>query len=149
VVSYINREGGTRSPTLCLHTCQMLLWCQARGIGDPHTRKNEHPGRRVVKRAEPHGVASSPSRCTDNICKDILSDDRFVRDPPQQTTASILHEGARPQCVCGGRTVNRLDRNYGVRFSPVSLLPRVVEKIASCWSPRSGRNTCGFDLWWT
>jgi len=33
VVSYINREGGTRSPTLCLHTRRLLLWCQAHGVG--------------------------------------------------------------------------------------------------------------------
>jgi hypothetical protein len=32
VVSYINREGGTHSPTLCMHARQLLLWCQARDI---------------------------------------------------------------------------------------------------------------------
>ena len=32
VVSYINRQGGTRSPTLCLHTRHLLIWCIQRGI---------------------------------------------------------------------------------------------------------------------
>ena len=27
VVSYINRQGGTRSPSLCLHIRRILLWC--------------------------------------------------------------------------------------------------------------------------
>ena len=27
VVAYINKQGGTKSQTLCLHTRQMLLWC--------------------------------------------------------------------------------------------------------------------------
>lgn len=32
VVAYINRQGGTKSPSLCLHTRVLLRWCIQRGI---------------------------------------------------------------------------------------------------------------------
>ena len=32
VVAYINKQGGTRSPTLCFHTIKMYEWCLSRGI---------------------------------------------------------------------------------------------------------------------
>ncbi|XP_033099816.1 E3 ubiquitin-protein ligase UBR4-like [Anneissia japonica] len=42
VVSYINRQGGTHSPTLCFHTWQLLLWCLSHRI---HLRAAHIPGR--------------------------------------------------------------------------------------------------------
>ena len=32
VVAYLNKQGGTRSPSLCLHTRSLLLWCIQRKI---------------------------------------------------------------------------------------------------------------------
>ena len=32
VIAYLNKQGGTRSPTLCAHTMRMISWCQERKI---------------------------------------------------------------------------------------------------------------------
>ena len=32
VVTYINKQGGTRSPSLCLHVRRILLWCEDHDI---------------------------------------------------------------------------------------------------------------------
>jgi len=135
VVAYINKQGGTRSPVLCANTLRILKWCQVRNI--------------TVRALHIAGVT--------NILADNLSRGR-ISSPSEwslapQVALTIFSRFYQPLIDLFASSQNRqlpvycsrvMDpRAYAVdallmdwtgmaayAFPPISLLPRVIEKIA-------------------
>ena len=124
VVSYINRQGGTRSPTLCLHTRHLLIWCIQRGIfltavhipGIDNTLA-DNLSRGVS--LNPTEWSLAPPDSTDNFRKSgNISDNGFVCYSSQQANSSVLLKNVGRESICNRRTVHFLEQNDSVRISP-------------------------------
>ena len=103
VVAYINKQGGTRSVTLCRQAASILLWCRARGIT---LRAHHIPGRLNVLadmlsrrgQVQPTEWSLSPQVFT-QLCRlwDTPHVDLFATARHSQDSAALLRLRARRQ----------------------------------------------------
>ena len=136
VVAYINKQGGTRSLTLCRHVAQLLLWCRARSIS---LRARHIPGRLNVLadqlsrrgQIQPTEWSLSP-RVFKVLCHrwdrpmvDLFATrwntklPLFVSPLPDPTATSI------------DALSTDWEGMYGYAYPPVVLLPKVLTKVRS------------------
>ena len=135
VVAYLNREGGTRSPTLCCHTMRLLSWCRDHQI----TLRAIHIAgvTNILADDLSRGRTSDP---TEISLAPQIAQTIFVRfcHPAIDLFASYQNKQLPVYC---SRT--RDPRAYAAdalsvdwkgltayAFPPISLLPKVVEKVA-------------------
>jgi hypothetical protein len=132
VVSYINREGGTRSPTLCLHTRKLLLWCQAQGV----VLKAIHiPGKTNILADElSRGWTPTEWSLAPHIAQTIFAKtfyptiDLFATRHNKQLPVYCTRSNDLYAYAVDALTIDWSGMT-AYAFPPVSLLPRVVEKI--------------------
>ena len=99
VVSYINKQGGTHSPNLCMEVWDILNWCLEHDIV---IRVRHVPGKFNI-------LADHLSRLDKPVRTEYSSEFRvpdaqfreygFVCDPIQLQTPIICHPSSRQQCV--------------------------------------------------
>ena len=133
VVAYINRQGGTKSTSLCLHVRQLLLWARDEGMT---LRAQYIPGVENtladnLSRGAPLTVSEwSLSTPIVNQVFQMLWRTNFgsVCDISESQTSRVLHKGTRSKGVGSGRINDRLDRDVGLRVSPHSTYSRSFEE---------------------
>ena len=114
------RGRNTLSHSVSSHPQAVTVVSSTRGRveSDTYSRENEHPGGRIVTGLDANRMVSGPTHSTNDICENVLSNDRSVRNQSQQTVACLLHEVSRSQGICDRCSINRLDRNDGLRLPP-------------------------------
>ena len=148
VVSYINKEGGTKSPTLCLHTRHLILWTKGHGI---RLSAVHIPGvQNMLADNLSRGVSLSPTEWTlsSQIFQELIQLRHF---PTVDLFASSLNHRLPVYCsrsrddralACDALAMS-WEGLAGYAFPPISLIPRVLQKI--------NRETCLILLiapWW-
>ena len=106
IVAYPNRQGGNRSPRLCLHALRLIGWCKSQAgyvESDAHCGSHLHPHGQSVPRQGVGPTEWSPSRCT--------------------------AQGSRTPGIRCGRSSYRLGRDNSIHVPPISPLTRVGAKI--------------------
>ena len=144
VVSYINKQGGTKSPSLCLEVCKLLTWCRRWDIsliasflpGQDNTLA-DRLSRRFQQPApdRPVRCSSVEWRLNPRVCKQIF---RVVDRPhvdlfasPNNHQLPLYYTRGADQGALGGDAM--LQDWAGVvsyAFPPIALIPRVLSKIA-------------------
>jgi len=135
VVAYLNKQGGTRSPTLCLHTLQFLEWCQQRRISvqASHIAGVEN----ILADDLSRGRLGSPTEWTLNpqVVQRLF---QKVFHPSIDLFAAASNHQLPVYCARlrdhQAYAVDALSISWGgvtaYAFPPISLLARVVSKIA-------------------
>ncbi|XP_071506293.1 uncharacterized protein [Diadema antillarum] len=103
VVSYINKQGGTRSKPLCNLTLDILDWKRQLCGGFP-----------VKGKLSPHRVATQSKHCQTDLQQVRSSSGRPIRIDIEQAAASLLHKTQRPSSSDDGRIHNAVERVSGV-----------------------------------
>ena len=124
VVSYLQREGGTHSPSLCMEVWETLQWCNQKEI---NLLVRHIPGKsniladRLSRLSKPISTEWSLDQ---TICNSILSmtglsKHRSVCDSPQQEVANLCVSYPRRKGSGDGCNVNELERNARLCVSSV------------------------------
>jgi len=134
VVAYINKQGGTRSPSLCLHVRRILFWCMDHGI---QLRARHIPGvDNVLADSLSRWGALTPTEWT-------LSSQVFQALRAQRGFISIdlfaSHHNHRLPVYCSrvqddsALACDALSIDWtgmaAYAYPPISLIPRVLQKI--------------------
>ena len=159
VVSYINKQGGTRSPSLCLEVCKLLSWCRRWDIsliasflpGQDNTIAD-----RLSRRLQKHSTRDRPVRGSSvewrlnpRVCKQIFRltvrphVDLFA-SPSNHQLSLYYSRGADPGAIGGDALLQDWVGLVGYAFPPIALIPRVLSRIAQT-------NSCLILLvapWW-
>ncbi|XP_033116453.1 uncharacterized protein LOC117116501 [Anneissia japonica] len=136
VVSYINRQGGTHSPTLCFHTWQLLLWCLSHRI---HLRAAHIPGRLNVLADGLSRRRLPPLRPTEwRLCPVVAQHifntfgrpnlDLFATSSNTQLP-TFCSRFPEPTAWAVDALSISWDGFWAYAFPPLSLLPRVMGHI--------------------
>ena len=133
VVSFINFQGGTHSPSLCLLAIELWEWCILRGdlpFGRSHSGERQPGGGLPVQREVPSiGVDSQSFDFSSDLSGDSPSaGDRPVCVHPQFSASQVLCPLPDPQAW----RVDALSFPWSglplYAFPPFSILPTVLEK---------------------
>ena len=133
VVSYINKEGGTKSPSLCIKTWNLLLWAQSKQI----VLRAEHiPGVQNIRADALSRSMASPLEW--RLCPQVVQEifynlgspviDLFATAENRQTLVycSRFHDDQAYH-------VDSLSMNwegiYAYAFPPICLVPLVLERV--------------------
>lgn len=134
VVQYLNREGGTRSPTMCRYVWDLLKWCEAQGL---RLRAQHVPGQdNILADALSRGKKLASSDWTlDQSIVDAICE---LWDDPMVDLFALRRNARRPIFVSpfpeqGALTVDALAMDWNglsaYAFPPVPLLPLVLGKL--------------------
>lgn len=133
VVTYIRKEGGTRSPQLCLLVWELLMWCDARQI---HLLIRHIPGRmNLVSDSLSRGVTATEWSIHPQVTKAVFKTwdtpmiDLFATS---QNHKLSLYYSPQPDPASVG--VDSLSHSweglFGYAFPPCPILPMVLKKVA-------------------
>ena len=133
VVSYINKEGGTKSPSLCMRTWNLLLWAQAKNI----TLRAEHiPGVQNVR-------ADALSRCMASplewrLCTQVVQEifqqlgspaiDLFATAENRQTLIFCSRFQDKQAYHIDSLSMS-WEGIFAYAFPPICLVPLVLKRI--------------------
>ena len=125
-VAYINKVGGTQSPSLCMVQATRDLSCSQPPVG-----RQERPCGRPVQGEPPSSDGVDPPQCGDQ--SDFLALAHTTCGPvrvgeePQVT--SVLLNPAVPVIERGETLTQNWDCLYGYAYPPTALIPRVLRKL--------------------
>lgn len=133
VVSYINRQGGTHSPSLCMHTWKLLNWCIPRQISLQalHLSGKENVIADALSRGQAVPTEWSLHRPTVQQIFNILDTphiDLFASHLNHQLPTFCTRH-AHPLAWATDSLSLSWSGLLGYAFPPISLLPRVLQKI--------------------
>jgi len=133
VVSYINKQGGTHSPSLCMLTWKLLIWAQERGV----TLKAEHiPGEKNVRADRLSRVFASAIewRLNPKVVQTLFLRwdrpliDLFATEANRQLETYCSRYKEKMSYHVDALTMN-WGQVYGYAFPPISLIPLVIERV--------------------
>ena len=134
VVSYINRQGGTRSPQLCLQTWELLRWCVTNKV----TLSAVHLAGRLNIMAD--ALSRGKVLPTEWMLHPSVVQSIFMtlERPHIDLFASALNNqlpvycarGQDPKAWASDAFSISWENMLGYASPPISLLPRVITKIA-------------------
>ncbi len=135
VVAYLNKQGGTRSSLLCAHTLKFLTWCREREIAV--TAAHIAGVTNVLADDLSRGLKTAPTECSlaPHIVQTVF--DRMFY-PSVDLFATVCNKQLPVYCTRfsdpGAYAVDALSVSWSglaaYAFPPISLLNRVVQKIA-------------------
>ncbi len=144
VVTYLNKEGGTRSPLLCKETIKLLLWCHKRGISlhaehlpgvdntiaDALSRLGSQSGGAPRLRG-----ASVEWHLNPVICQWLFN--RTIRPHVDLFASSRDHQlptyfswEIDPMAAARDAMAQDWSNSVAFAFPPLAMIPRVLEKLA-------------------
>ncbi|XP_072016970.1 uncharacterized protein [Amphiura filiformis] len=123
------------SPVVHAHSSLVEEVSPSRNVtqGYPHSRGHKHSSGRPLSRSRcgPDRMGTVSSGGPNHLPSNVLSDSGSVCISKQPPTTSILLQDARSKSTGGRRTTLELERKTAYAFPPISLLQRVIQKIAS------------------
>ena len=139
-VAYINKEGGTQSPTLCYLALDLWAWCRQHGI---YLVANHISGvRNVLADALSRGKHNHPTEWSLHKTVVRLIFEHWPTPHVDLFASEKNHKlpvffSVRPSQTSSG--INALTQNweslYGYAYPPTNLIPRVLRKQAAVVSP--------------
>ena len=132
VVSYIKKEGGMRSGSLCALLWRILTWCTWKHVtqSSTHSRPAERGSRQAIqaKPDHPNGVVSPSRGLPSNIQQVAPAKNRPICHEVQQQVASVspVPDPLATAVEALGLPWEDLD-TYA--FPPAAILGKVVEKL--------------------
>ena len=140
-VAYINKEGGTQSPSQCHLALQLWAWCRQRGT---YLGANHISGvRNVLADALSRGKHNHPTEWSLNRTVVQLIFEHWPTPHVDLFASEKNHKlpvffSVRPSQMLSG--VNALMQNweclYGYEYLPTNLILRVLRKLRLQWSAR-------------
>ena len=140
-VAYINKEGGTQSPTLCYLALDLWAWCRQHRI---YLVANHISGvRNVLADALSRGKHNHPTEWSlhKTVVRLIFEHwptphvDLFASEKNHKL---LVFFSVHPSQTSSG--INALTQNweslYGYAYPPTNLIPRVLRKLRLQWSAR-------------
>ena len=127
-VTYVNNQGGTRSPSLTLLTLELWNWCLQRNI----LITAEHlPGvsNVLADRELRTFIDSSDWKLQPEIIQYFLKDrDRSLRHKTDQSIKELCELVTRPTCCGDGRFFNRLESDERICVSTIQSHPTDINE---------------------
>lgn len=144
VVSYINKQGGTRSRSLCLQTIKLLKWCQSfqielqaehlPGADNVLADALSRQGTMIHAPSKVRG-ASVEWQLNPRVCKGMFNSlgrpliDLFASATNKQLP-TYCSWGADPMAFAPDAMNLSWDRISAYAFPPIALIPRVLDKLS-------------------
>ena len=131
VVSYINRQGGTHSPSLCNLTLDLWDWCRERSIHLMSPRRQ--PAGRLPLQGEVPAfrVDSESLGFSEDLSYLPCSGDRLVRFGPRLPASQVLLEGSGPPSLGYRRDVLPVVGSTSLRVPPIQSAPSSTSESSS------------------
>jgi hypothetical protein len=144
VVTYLNKEGGTRSPSLCKETVELRRWCREREIllQASHIPGVENTLADALSREGTQSHAPTKVRGSSvewhllpSVCRSIFQ--RLDRPHVDLFASAVNHQ--LPAYYSWSRDPKALGRDalsadwsgiIAYAFPPIALIPRVLEKVS-------------------
>ena len=140
-VAYINKEGGTQSPTLCYLALDLWAWCRQHGI---YLVANHISGvRNVLADALSRGKHNHPTEWSlhKTVVQLIFEHwptphvDFFASEKNHKLPVFFAVRPSQTSSVINTLTQN-WESLYGYAYPPTNLIPRVLRKLRLQWSAR-------------
>ena len=124
IVSYINKQGGTRSPTLLRLTVDLFLWLESQSINSPgktHSRLSERDSRPPISSEPANTDRVVPAPRDRESYLQGLGDtrSRHVCDTVELPLSSVHVSSSGAKSPSGGCSVSRLAGEVNVHVSPI------------------------------
>jgi hypothetical protein len=134
VVYYINKQGGTRFPTLCLHTMKLITWCIKHAV---ILQVIHIPGMDNVQADNlSRGVSTNPTEWALNrqiflkltLLRTFPTIDLFASRKNKQLPVYCSWKKDNEALVCDALSMSWMGM-FAYAFPPISLIPKTLEKI--------------------